>query len=188
MNTIADFKNIQQQDLEFLYSKFRNKCLSYLANKFNHSLEERKDIYHDALLAVYSNITNNKIKDWNGPIEGYLFGIVHNKSMEKVRLKEKKTKLNKDQALIDLIFDKDIPFAKKNEYKLGKVAQCLEILKDPCKTLINLYYLEEKSYDEICQIMNYANTDTAKSKKSKCMKRLRKLMKEHIGSGSIQKS
>ncbi len=184
MKSIDDFKDIQNKDLVFLYSKFRNKCFNFLAKRFNHTLEERQDIYHDSLLIVYNNIRNRKIKDWNGSIDGYLLGIVQNKAMEYVRAKEKNQRLHKDQFLIDLVSQNNLPFAKQNESILKKIYSSLKVLKDPCKLLLELFYLEEKSYAEICEIMNYNNPDTAKSKKSKCMKRLRKLLESHIDAGN----
>ena len=188
MKTIADFKNIQPEELKLLYSKFRDKSFKYLINNFNHSLDERKDIYHDSLLTLYTNIKEDKIKNWNGSLEGYLFGVLKNKSLEYVRRKKKNITLSRNERLVELINPDENQITTPNEERMQLVSQALNLIKDPCNTLLKLFYLENKSYEEICLIMGYNNTDTAKSKKSKCLKRLRKLVNDHIDTGSIRKS
>lgn len=184
MKSISDFKNIQKKDLPSIYTKYRNKYFNFLKKRFNHTLEERQDIYHDALLIVFNNIRDRKIKDWNGSIEGYITGIVRNRALEYVRTKDKKQKINRDNFLAVLTSENAPSFAKQNESVLNSIYSKMEVLKNPCKQLLELFYLEERSYEDICQIMGYNNTDTAKSKKSKCMKRLRKLLESHVDTGN----
>jgi RNA polymerase sigma-70 factor (ECF subfamily) len=42
-------------------------------------------------------------------------------------------------------------------------------MSDSCKQILNLFYYEKKSMDEIALILNYKNGDTIKSKKSRCI-------------------
>ena len=60
--------------------------------------------------------------------------------------------------------------------KLSSAA--METLGDPCKTLLLLYYWEEKSQEEIAAQMGFANAATVKSKKYTCKKILAKILKE----------
>ena len=52
------------------------------------------------------------------------------------------------------------------------IAEALERLGDPCKTLLVLYYWEELTTEEIAVKLGYANSDTVKSKKYQCKKAL----------------
>ena len=58
------------------------------------------------------------------------------------------------------------------------VASALEKLGDPCKTLLLLYYWEEKSQEDIAAQMGFANAATVKSKKYTCKKMLEKILKD----------
>jgi DNA-directed RNA polymerase specialized sigma subunit len=42
-------------------------------------------------------------------------------------------------------------------------------MNDTCKQILNLFYYEKKSMEEIATILNYKNADTVKSKKSRCI-------------------
>ena len=50
----------------------------------------------------------------------------------------------------------------------------LELLGEPCKTLIQDFYIHKKSMDEIAEKFGYTNADNAKTQKYKCLQRLKK--------------
>jgi hypothetical protein len=57
-------------------------------------------------------------------------------------------------------------------------------LGEPCKSLIESFYMHDKSMQDIVEIYQYTNTDNAKTQKYKCLNRLRKLFfneKEKVG-------
>jgi hypothetical protein len=58
-------------------------------------------------------------------------------------------------------------------------------LEGASRKLIELFYYERKSMQEICDILHYKNTDTAKNQKCKSMVRLRKLFEEERMCASV---
>ncbi len=51
--------------------------------------------------------------------------------------------------------------------------QALEELDEVCRRLLMVFYFEKKSMDEIAALLGYNQANTAKSKKNKCMDRMR---------------
>jgi RNA polymerase sigma factor (sigma-70 family) len=51
----------------------------------------------------------------------------------------------------------------------------LSQLGEPCKTIIEEFYLHNKSMQDICEQFGYTNADNAKTQKYKCLQRLKKL-------------
>jgi hypothetical protein len=51
-------------------------------------------------------------------------------------------------------------------------------LGEPCKSLLEAYYLQKKSMLEIAGDFGYTNADNAKNQKYKCLMRLKKLFFE----------
>ena len=47
-------------------------------------------------------------------------------------------------------------------------------MREPCCSVLTLYYWDRKCMDEIATIMNYSNGDVAKNRKSLCIKELRR--------------
>ncbi len=62
--------------------------------------------------------------------------------------------------------------AEENEHKLDDIAQAMSKLPKDCQRLLKLYYFKEYDMLSIARELNYKNADTAKSKKSICMKKL----------------
>ena len=46
---------------------------------------------------------------------------------------------------------------------------------EPCKSLLEAYYIHKQNMQEIAEAFGYTNSDNAKNQKYKCLIRLRKL-------------
>jgi hypothetical protein len=46
---------------------------------------------------------------------------------------------------------------------------------EPCKSLLDAYYLQKKSMQDIATEFGYTNADNAKTQKYKCLLRLKKI-------------
>ena len=53
--------------------------------------------------------------------------------------------------------------------------RALNSLGEPCKSLLESYYLGKKGMNEIAIDFGYTNADNAKNQKYKCLMRLKKL-------------
>ena len=52
-------------------------------------------------------------------------------------------------------------------------------LGEPCKSLLEAYYLQKRSMLEIATSFGYTNAETAKNQKYKCLMRLKKIFFTH---------
>jgi RNA polymerase sigma factor (sigma-70 family) len=59
--------------------------------------------------------------------------------------------------------------------RLRLMGTSLQQLGEPCRTLINDYYVEEMNMEAIAEKFGYTNPDNAKNQKYKCLKRLKKI-------------
>ena len=57
------------------------------------------------------------------------------------------------------------------------IAVAITELGNPCRSILLLYYWEERSMDEIATTLGFANAETVKSKKYQCKKALEKILK-----------
>jgi DNA-directed RNA polymerase specialized sigma subunit len=61
------------------------------------------------------------------------------------------------------------------DMQLNKMENALKLLGEPCKTIMEDFYMHSKSMQEICERFGYTNADNAKTQKYKCLQRLKKL-------------
>ena len=73
----------------------------------------------------------------------------------------------------------------EEEKKTILLTQTVNGLKEPCKSLLSLFWYEGKRDMEIVELTNYQSADTVKNQRSRCMRTLRmvyltELVNEHI--------
>lgn len=177
MDWISYIKENENQALKEIYTSFRASCISWLKSTYSISEEDAKEIFQSSIIILYDNVMTNKVIELNISIKSYLYGIAKNKVREFLRKSQKKV----DKDRLELFSSHNgIEEKKKLEAKIDKVNKTLQTMGDPCRSLLQLYYYKRLSMTEIGDKMGYKNRDTVKNQKYKCLKRLQKLLMNHI--------
>lgn len=179
---IEEIKNGNKKELADIYKAYRNEFVSWASGHYICTPEEARDIYQASIITLYDNIVKEKLQYLNGSVKTYLFAIGKNKILE-LRRAEKKFEHTLDDDGFDLEDVKDTA-NEQHEARIKIVQACLEKLGDPCRTLLELYYLNQTTLEELAEQLHYKNTDTVKNLKCRCLSRLRELVtietKKHI--------
>ena len=69
----------------------------------------------------------------------------------------------------------DLEFHEKRNAEFAIMERALNSLGEPCKSLIEAYYIHKKGMTDIAAQFGYTNADNAKNQKYKCLMRLKKL-------------
>jgi DNA-directed RNA polymerase specialized sigma24 family protein len=77
------------------------------------------------------------------------------------------------EAVIDV--DEDLEGHERKDMELEMMEKAIGGLGEPCKSLIEAYYLQKKSMQDIAVAFGYTNADNAKTQKYKCLIRLKKI-------------
>lgn len=149
--------SLKDQDcFYYLMKRYEIKLLRYIKRLTTVSQEEAEDIIQEVFIKVYRNLNgfNRKLK-----FSSWIYRIAHNEIINQYR----KTKLRlamiplniEDEAnLIGSINDTiEINGAYENLENAEKVRQALAELPDKYREILVLRYLEDKSYDEISDIL-----------------------------------
>ncbi|TXE12757.1 sigma-70 family RNA polymerase sigma factor [Seonamhaeicola algicola] len=169
---------LQNSDKAFekLYVSYKSDFMAF-GKTFSIKEEDLIDIYQDTFLSFYENLLNGKITQFTSSIKTYIFSIGKFKIYEYLR-KNAKLKIvdepvNSEITLDNLNLDADVlseqeQLVKVNFKKLGK----------QCQLILELFYLKGKTLKNIQIIENYDNTDVVKSQKSRCLRKLKQLVKK----------
>ncbi|MGB3150267.1 MAG: sigma-70 family RNA polymerase sigma factor [Maribacter sp.] len=173
---ILGFRKNDTVVLEAVYTRIFPKIKVHIL-KNNGNEEQAKDIFQEAFIACWKNIKANKLSE-NGNVEAYLYTIAKNKWTDYLRSSDYKKTVFHDDKLPIVMENDDL---KNDEIKREANAKVLQLalsqLGQNCKSLLNLFYFERKSMDEISQLMNLASA-SARNQKYRCMEKLRKLSLE----------
>lgn len=163
--------------LSFVYEKHRREFIAWIRKFSNCSAEDAKEYYQAATVILYENIMSSKITALQSTLKTYLFGIGKNLTYQHQR-QTKRQEAARAGYMIELEIAGDAKQALQNERNFQVVARCLSIIGEPCRQLLDYFYVGKKTMDEISSAMGYKNPETAKSQKYKCMERLRKLVED----------
>lgn len=170
------FKNNNQRGICAFYEKFENKFKDSISRKFGiYDVSLLAEVYQDAVIRMWENIQRDKITEETlSSIEGYLYGIGKNVMLEKFR--DNKNIIDDDQIVSlpcsdDSFLDDELDERQKEirevVYKMGK----------PCAPLLLKFYWDAQSWESIALDLGYANANSAKTQKNKCMNKIKSILK-----------
>jgi len=72
----------------------------------------------------------------------------------------------------------------KRDQEFGMMEKAILGLGEPCKSLLEAFYIEKKNMQEIAADFGYTNAENAKTQKYKCLMRLKKIFFSHYKNGT----
>lgn len=131
-----------------LYCLYENRIYRFIKIKLNDSFEAA-DILHETFLAVWQNA--GKFKG-QSKVSTWLFGIAHNKAVDRIR---KKKPMLIDEENFPEIADTspDAVSCLLTEENNQHIRFCLEKLKSAHKAVIELAFFDDMNYGEIAEIL-----------------------------------
>lgn len=155
-----------EKALEYLYKKYYRMMTKMVINNSG-TEEEARDIYQDALVVFWQKATSGKLV-MTAKISTYVYSICQNLWRKEL---DRKKRLSNEQKDVAVIVDTDV------EERNRIIGECLDRLDDTCRKILMYYYFEEMSMQDIADKLGFANTDTTKTKKYKCKKKLDELVR-----------
>ncbi len=152
--------------LEYLYQKYYRMMIKMVTS--NSGTEyEAKDIYQEALIVFWQKAVSGKLI-LTSKISTYLYSICQNLWRKEL---DRKSRLSSEEKDGQEFMDHD----RQERAKI--IRECIEQLGETCQKVLTYYYFDGMSMSDIAKRLNFSNTDTAKTKKYKCKKRLDQLVK-----------
>jgi DNA-directed RNA polymerase specialized sigma24 family protein len=81
-----------------------------------------------------------------------------------------------DDAEHDVVsVEEDVEEHEKQNSEFQMMEKAMGNLGEPCKSLLEAFYMQKRSMQEIASNFGYTNAENAKNQKYKCLMRLKKL-------------
>jgi RNA polymerase sigma-70 factor (ECF subfamily) len=154
-----------------LYKLFRTEFIVWSKSTFKATEEQAKDAFQDAILDFHQNVISGHLTELSSTIKTYIFQIGKHKILN---IQKKESRMTYHDSL-HLINNGEVDKFMEDEnkaYTQEQISKAIDKLPEDCQKLLKLYYFNEYDMDSVARELNYKNSDTAKSKKSICMKNL----------------
>ncbi|WP_462230733.1 RNA polymerase sigma factor [Mucilaginibacter sp.] len=140
----------------------------------NGNEDDAKDIYQEAIIVLYNKVKAGDF-ELSSKLKTYIYSICRRLWLKRL------THINRYGGDIR-DFEEFLPaeveggeLHNERDIQFGKMNIALQQLGEPCKTIMEDFYINNRSMQEICERFGYTNADNAKTQKYKCLQRLKKL-------------
>lgn len=158
--------------IETIYKNNFNMVQSFVLNN-NGSYDDARDIFQEAMIVLYENVKSEKFV-LTCQIKTYLYSICRRLWLKRLQYANRFT--TQVESLEETVpVEEDLEHQEKRNLDFAIMERALGSLGEPCKSLLEAYYLQKKDMTDIASIFGYTNADNAKNQKYKCLIRLKKL-------------
>lgn len=169
---LEGIRNEEETALAYLYKLHYPMILHFVQNNSGTD-DEAKDIYQEAIMVFYEKVREQQL-ELNCQIKTYLYSICRRLWLKRLALKNRFSGMVTDSdAFIQV--EEEVAESEEKELKFQKMGDALVLLGEPCKTLLEDFYLQDLSMQSITEKFGYTNADNTKNQKYKCLMRLKKL-------------
>ena len=175
---VAAIRGGDDRALAHLY-RLHLPMISHLVLQNSGTEDEAKDVYQEGVMVFYEKVREGSL-ELSCQIKTYLYAVCRRLWLK--RLAEKNRfggRLEDYEPYLETGAEEDISSAEERDQRFATMAEALTHLGEPCRSLLEGFYLLEKSMQELTAEFGYTNADNAKNQKYKCLVRLKKLFFTH---------
>lgn len=176
---------LQNTELNSFIADERNKVLAYLRKTFSVSDDDLSDIYQESSVTLFMNIREGKLSNLTSTLSTYFLRICINQTLKFLGKQKKVVPLFDDSRItnkdtfrpdkIDELYqlcteDEDSEKVSRSE----KIVQSIiKSMPDTCKNVFQGYYWDNLTTSTIADMFGFANANSVKTQKYKCLQKFR---------------
>ena len=138
------------------------------------TLETACDIFQDAMVILLEKIRHGKLS-LSSSIGTYLYSVCRHILGDQFRRNKRDRKM---KAWYTDEYRDDIFFPWEKPENVDRVAEVMDRLGDPCKTLLEWFYYRQKDWEFIASTLGYKDAASARNQKYKCLEKIRSHVKK----------
>lgn len=164
--------NNDSRAIETIYKDNFNMVQAFVLNN-NGSYDDARDIFQEAMIALYEKAQSESFV-LTCQIKTYVYSICRRLWLKKLQQMGRFS--NQVDNLDETIpVEEDLEIHQKRNAEFVIMERAMNSLGEPCKSLLEGYYLKKMGMQELASEFGYTNADNAKNQKYKCLMRLKKL-------------
>lgn len=167
--------------VEAIYQDNYNMVQSLIINN-NGSSDDAKDIFQEAMIVLYEKVRSGSF-ELNCQIKTYLYSVCRRLWLKRLQqLNRYSAPLGDTEIVVPV--EEEIEGHEQRNAEFEMMEKAINSLGEPCKSLLEAYYLQKQNMQVIAANFGYTNSDNAKNQKYKCLMRLKKIFFTHYKNGN----
>ncbi len=158
--------------IETIYKDNFNMVQAFILNN-NGSYDDARDIFQEAMITLYEKAQSESFV-LTCQIKTYVYSVCRRLWLKRLQQtgRYSNTLDNLDETVP---VEEDLEIHEKRNAEFAIMDRALNSLGEPCKSLLEAFYLQKQDMQQIAAAFGYTNADNAKNQKYKCLMRLKKL-------------
>jgi RNA polymerase sigma factor (sigma-70 family) len=158
--------------VETIYARHYNMIQSLVINN-NGSADDARDVFQEAMIVLYEKASSGSF-ELHCQLKTYLYSVARRLWLKRLQqLSKFAPEMNGVENTVSV--EDDVEHHEQRNKDFMTMEKALNSLGEPCKSLLEAFYLQKRNMSEIAGSFGYTNSDNAKNQKYKCLIRLKKL-------------
>lgn len=139
----------------------------------NGNSDEARDIFQEAMIVVYEKAISGSF-ELHCQLKTYIYSVCRRLWLKRLQQLQRYGSLA-ENVEETVSVEEDLEVHEKHNADFIMMEEAMNKIGEPCKSLLDAYYIQKKNMQEIAVDFGYTNADNAKTQKYKCLVRLKKL-------------
>ncbi len=167
--------------VEAIYRENYNMVQALIINN-NGSSDDAKDIFQEAMIVLYERAKSGTF-ELSCQIKTFVYSVSRRLWLKRLQQQNRFSTPGDNMEEVVPVEDELEEHERRND-EFDMMDKAISHLGEPCKSLIEAYYLQKQSMQEIADTFGYTNAANAKTQKYKCLLRLKKIFFIHYKNGN----
>ena len=170
-----------KQTIEIIYKDHYNLIQSLILNN-NGTADDAKDIFQEAMIVLYEKVRSGSF-ELNCQLKTYLYSVSKRLWLKKLSTNNRFVSTGVELEQTSPV-EEEVEAHERRDAEFDMMEKAIASLGEPCKSLLEAYYLNKQNMQVIAEAFGYTNADNAKNQKYKCLVRLKKIFFAHYKNGT----
>ena len=172
LNLLKGLSINDKTSIQSIY-KENYSLIQNLVTRNSGSEDDARDVFQEALIVLYEKSKSESF-ELNCQLRTYLYSVSRRIWLKKLQSQKRfEAPFENLEETVPVEEDLEAHDAQSRQYAIMRTA--MGRIGEPCKSLLEAFYVHQKSMVEIASFFGYTNADNAKTQKYKCLMRLKKL-------------
>ncbi len=166
--------------VETIYKENYSMVQSLIINN-NGSADDARDVFQEAMIVLYEKARSGTF-ELTCQIKTYIYSVARRVWLKKLQQANRYSgEIVSAENLVQV--EDDLEEHGKRDMEFEMMEKAIMGLGEPCKSLLEAFYIQKKNMQDIATGFGYTNAENAKTQKYKCLMRLKKIFFSHYKNG-----
>jgi RNA polymerase sigma factor (sigma-70 family) len=162
-----------KQAIEAIYKDNYNTIQSLIINNSG-TADDARDIFQEAMIVLYEKAQSPDF-ELTSQLKTYLYSVCRRLWLKRLSQMQRYNNGQLEQMEETIPVEEELEWHEKRNADFTVMETAMSKIGEPCKSLLEAYYIQKKQMQQIAADFGYTNADNAKTQKYKCLMRLKKL-------------